>query len=987
MDSKKSEGLGYNFLNDRPTICDEIGTHSKIAESLMRIIHSNLRRPFVIGLFGAWGVGKSSIVEMLQEKAKEVESTTKVVVIDAWRKSKETFIREFVKKLARELLSENEAKKVASETDIRKVERTSSWKPGRYAKYWFRIFVVLVVVLAVTLIAFWKGNPESKFPADKLALMLLTVFVAVYFQYILPLYSLRSEDTIEDVTLHDVMHFRRIYFNNVIGQCRQGTVCIVIDNLDRVDADDALQIMRAIKTFLVDVQEKGPTEESKDAVPRSMLNKVVFVIPCDDKAIKSHIVKSKGSEDPNEFLRKFFNVSLRIPDFNDRDCYRYACGLLDQTNLELAEIEKDKIANIIKSLFGANARQPKIFINNFLARYTVAAEFEKEGKVEDGIVTKHLEWFAVYVALDTEFSDLEMPNTVEGLQAMVKAPGGHQQQYRVSFLQKVGSIVERISPEAWAAYHYLKKANDYLLIDGYPELEDAALKGSPDFVNMLKDVMAKNPNAIELLWNAAQGAEARITIMNSILKAKERLPELALIGRRAADEMAELIHRRIHDLPALPSGIAYRDILKPREDVLNQALIDIESQDPTRREPELYVAGGQKGFQVQLVREVLEDDNPPRKVVGRLGKVLDFLGNLTDELTLPALECGKYTSPHIMEKSIGFFQEGYKNLSPQRLVDYCANFQGNACVQYLQRIVQGLNQNIKGVAYPTRLLCETATKVKELIDRENEAGVNVGQVEVVNTIAGLNRRYDGDQDWNSRHLILKTFWEYANLKAFPQCQNNAKNSLVQRGTAFLKEGEVNAVFSFLAKEQEIIKAHFQGVLPAIAGRSERLCHTVIDDYPDSTESVIGSVFPSQPEWVIHWIQKRSNSLKQRAVSVQSALLTVASQTNHNMDTYRALSSINVSEYENARRMREEHFSDMLNARGPLTSAEKLEFVLQRILIVNYKPNEEQCAMLDNAINKIDQSILSGEQKDIIRRYGKLKKAGGQSRRRKNEKTK
>ena len=65
----------YKFLNDRPVKKDTIGHYEIIANQLFETIHCNLDKPFVIGLFGSWGTGKSSIVEMLESRC-ESESMT-----------------------------------------------------------------------------------------------------------------------------------------------------------------------------------------------------------------------------------------------------------------------------------------------------------------------------------------------------------------------------------------------------------------------------------------------------------------------------------------------------------------------------------------------------------------------------------------------------------------------------------------------------------------------------------------------------------------------------------------------------------------------------------------------------------------------------------------------------------------------------------------------------------------------------------------------
>jgi hypothetical protein len=976
MNSKKIQVSKYYFLNDQPTSEDEIGTHSKIAESLLEIIHSNLKRPFVVGLFGQWGVGKSSIVQMLQKKVEEADNDTKVVVIDAWQYSRETFLRQFIKILAVDLLKEKEAEEVIQEVNKRRIENTSTWDPGKKGKIWFKRFILAVALLIIlTLILFfWCGND---FPGDKIAGMLLIALVAVYFQFILPKYSVKTDSREEDVTLHDISHFRRVYCYKIIAKCKPSTICMVIDNLDRVDPEDAISIMRDIKSFIVDTGCDEACESD------NIQGKAVFVVPCDDQALRN-VLKSKGyekTEDSNGFLRKFFNVNLRIPSFREMDCYRYASTLLNKTNLKLDHIQLDKIAHIITSLFGLNPRQPKIFINNLLARYISAEGFERDGRIQAGVVTDHVEWFAVYVALDTEFADLPMPNTLDGLRKLLKDNKDGRERQRISFLQKVEGIVERIRPEAWAAYHYLKRPNYALMIEGYPELQESALRCAEDFPDKLIAIRVKEPNIIEVLWDDNKGDETQVMLMKSILSAKEQDVDLQITGTRVANEMANIIAKRILDLPSLPAGVVYRDILKPRETILWQILYDMKTQGRGDEKAELYTRGSPREFQVELVKEILKDEDVPVNVAERLGTTLDFLGNLTDDLTIPAIECGKFTSATVMEKGIKFFLDGRQDLNPIRLVTFCGNFEEKKCVQYLQKIVQLLNQNLRGSAYKTKDLCQAAMKVKELIDRVNEAGVNVGQVEVTNTVTALDSRYERDQEWDNRYLILKTLWEYSKFKAFPQLKNNAKSNLVNRGNHFLRLGEENTVIKFLEKEQEVIKAHFQSVLPETAARSEELCYFILDNYRGSTQSVIVFVFSIQPKWVVRWVEKGSTNMGQRIVEVQSALLAVASQTNYKIEVYECLSFLNVSECEEARQSQENHFSNLLRTQEPLTSIEKLVFVLERILTSNYKVNEEQGAKIDQAINKIDQSTLSDEQGKLIRNYSKLKKSRGRSIRR------
>lgn len=73
MNKKLKTNEGLFLHSDTPTSKDKLGTHESIAKTLYKIISTNnnkegsIRKPFVIGLFGKWGCGKSSIIKMLKK--------------------------------------------------------------------------------------------------------------------------------------------------------------------------------------------------------------------------------------------------------------------------------------------------------------------------------------------------------------------------------------------------------------------------------------------------------------------------------------------------------------------------------------------------------------------------------------------------------------------------------------------------------------------------------------------------------------------------------------------------------------------------------------------------------------------------------------------------------------------------------------------------------------------------------------------------------
>ena len=67
---------------------------------------------------------------------------------------------------------------------------------------------------------------------------------------------------------------------------------IAFDNLDRVGGEKAIEIMSTIKTFL------DPVDEEVENVD------VVFIIPCDESAIKRHLRNTMDMHDSPKRLEK-----------------------------------------------------------------------------------------------------------------------------------------------------------------------------------------------------------------------------------------------------------------------------------------------------------------------------------------------------------------------------------------------------------------------------------------------------------------------------------------------------------------------------------------------------------------------------------------------------------------------------------------------------------------------------------------------------------
>ena len=98
------------FLDDEPRLdlkAEDAFGHAFYARTLYEILENTPGiKPYAIGLFGKWGVGKTSIINELKRlievgnKKKKEKPTHKyrIEVLDAWEYSEQNFRREFQRK-------------------------------------------------------------------------------------------------------------------------------------------------------------------------------------------------------------------------------------------------------------------------------------------------------------------------------------------------------------------------------------------------------------------------------------------------------------------------------------------------------------------------------------------------------------------------------------------------------------------------------------------------------------------------------------------------------------------------------------------------------------------------------------------------------------------------------------------------------------------------------------------------------------------------
>ena len=338
---------------------------------------------------------------------------------------------------------------------------------------------------------------------------ILAAFVAPAALYLVAEFSrsvvVVSKDTITRPFYFSEDQFER-KFEEIVKDAKCAKLVIIVDNLDRCSHELVVDTLSAIKTFL---EPKGE-------------RKCIFVIPCDDSAIRQHVKAayrvlsddhtSDGALGPEqyavEYLRKFFSGSIKIDPFLPEEIEPYIEHLLSQMKLteDMSEQEIINLVQMVGFLFRENPRQLKQFLNNLTSKYLLAKEREAgpSPQINPSITDNRL-FLAKVVAIETRFPDiyrmfpnddnlfLEVhsaavtPSRANEAKVLLKDSDGSE--LLESFLQTTGHITAD-NPKA---FFHLKQSEQEARIPNYTQFDSALRRGDTEDARKAYD--ERNPEA------------------------------------------------------------------------------------------------------------------------------------------------------------------------------------------------------------------------------------------------------------------------------------------------------------------------------------------------------------------------------------------------------------------------------------------------------------------------------------------------------------
>lgn len=372
--------MNRQFIPDKEIILSkdtDLLNTSIYANNLVDLIKSAPQgQVFNIGLFGSWGSGKSSIIATAKKQLiSSKDLKVKFVTYDAWKYANDSFRRMFLFEVQKELgfkrtpLMEKFYQNSNQDLDVK-----NQISP---LKVWLMVALCIIVLLVVSLL-----NIEIEYKISIYSLLaLLSVLIGILtgcfnqlkvaiskpFMFAPEQFEQCFQEMMEEALKPNIIQ-RAFQFITRNPDCiSHKKIVIVIDNIDRCNSEQSYNLLTDIKTFLCDERFN-----------------IVFVIPVDDEALRKHILNKSHNNntdecarDKEEFLRKFFNVTLRIKPHQPTEMYEFAQKL----NTKYVLGFNSATINIASKEYAKNPRRVIQLFNNLsaeLANYDDAFAFKYE---------------------------------------------------------------------------------------------------------------------------------------------------------------------------------------------------------------------------------------------------------------------------------------------------------------------------------------------------------------------------------------------------------------------------------------------------------------------------------------------------------------------------------------------------------------------------------------------------------------------------------
>src|SRR4051794_21810591 len=348
-----------------------------------------LPSPFTLGLFGAWGSGKSSILEALGARVVRREDAA-FARFDAWKYEGDPLRRQLMLAVTAQLGKTGKLKRRFSvRRHLERYDADIAGSRPRLELDWRGVVKAFVHAgfAAAFVYGLFRLLPElgvGETNTLKTTLTAATGAVTFVLTAVAGVVGIQRQQVTRH-RLEDADQFAESFERLLRKGLAVPRLVIGVDNLDRCAPERVTEILAIIKTFLEPAREE--TEKA-----------LVFVIAADDAAIRRHLIAQEmavsaatatpATQDDgqaataeervpddvvravDEYLRKYFNGVIRLPTVIDEDVEGFVrtqlAGFADEHDLD-AETRRS-LTTLVGEFLEGNPRRIKQFVNGLELR-------------------------------------------------------------------------------------------------------------------------------------------------------------------------------------------------------------------------------------------------------------------------------------------------------------------------------------------------------------------------------------------------------------------------------------------------------------------------------------------------------------------------------------------------------------------------------------------------------------------------------------------
>lgn len=408
--------------------------HRHFADALRSLVEDQtLPPPYSIGLLGGWGTGKSTIKSIylngLKDDATKPLRKERIhtVTFNAWRYSddvKPALLRQV-------FLAIGGNPKKLEEKLFNEIRRTESLPKKFFAAFFEQLKVIAPSLLLVGVILVLAGaliaglilllGVQDDIAKSFIVMSMIGLIVALFSKIGIPLDFGAKPVTIVEPPSSSSEHYQQLIIDqlhtfkdgkaNIENASKCERLVVFVDDLDRLSAEEMVQGLDAVRTFM---------EIQSDVLPQGL--GIVFVISCDEERIAHALEKNRRHSelpgtvftrsDARRYLDRIFQFRLEIPPFPRRDMREFSISKLKELDLRGLTIPIEEVVERMIHVDVWTPRNALQIINAFAQTWWLAYRREnneagtnRAGALYEGAVTNHPLSLAVLSAIRVDFPD------------------------------------------------------------------------------------------------------------------------------------------------------------------------------------------------------------------------------------------------------------------------------------------------------------------------------------------------------------------------------------------------------------------------------------------------------------------------------------------------------------------------------------------------------------------------------------------------------